>query len=311
MATVGLVRDKRYLLHVAPNHPEQPARLEYIDRRLEETGLLDKVTTIIPRPAEREDILRVHAESVIDQVEATRGKATGFLDPDTYACRDSADVAMLAAGGAIVAAEAIARGDVQRALVLARPPGHHATRLRSMGFCLYNNVAIAARYLQANFGIERIAIIDFDVHHGNGTQDVFFEDPSVFYLSLHQYGIFPGTGTAEENGVGAGEGTTLNVPLESSTLRWEYVQKFSDALAPALAFEPQFVILSAGFDAHYRDPLASMGLEAADFYEMTRIVIDRCRRRNIYGILSCLEGGYNLMALGECVEQHLRALLED
>jgi acetoin utilization deacetylase AcuC-like enzyme len=218
--------------------------------------------------------------------------------------------AYLAAGGALAAVDAIMRGEVEHAFCAVRPPGHHAERSRAMGFCLFNNVAIAARYVQKKHGLSRVLIIDWDVHHGNGTQHSFEEDASILFFSTHQYPHYPGTGRATERGAGAGEGFTINVPMEAGDGDEEYHAIFMNILLPAAdAFKPEFVIISAGFDAHRDDPLANMGLTETGYADLTGLVAGIARRHAEGRLLSSLEGGYNLTALAGSVDAHLQALL--
>ncbi len=297
-------------LHDTGTHPEQPARIDAIRDRFVERGLWEETRVVEARPATGEEVQLVHTRTFYEIVENTRGRGPGQFDPDTLFSPDSARAALLAAGGAMTAAREVHQGATRRAFALVRPPGHHATPRRPMGFCLYNNVAIAARYLQAEFDIPRIAIVDFDVHHGNGTQEAFYDDPRVFYMSIHQYGgIFPGTGAREERGAGAGEGTTLNVPLRPHTPWRDYVAALEPALDAVFAWRPEFLLLSAGFDAHRADPLASLELHSGDFGTLTRAITSRAGRD--LPIVSVLEGGYNLRALAESAEEHVRALMAD
>jgi acetoin utilization deacetylase AcuC-like enzyme len=219
--------------------------------------------------------------------------------------------AYLAAGGALAAADAIVAGSVEHAFCAVRPPGHHAEHDRAMGFCLFNNVAIAARYLQRRYAMARVLIVDWDVHHGNGTQHTFEDDPTVLFFSTHQYPFYPGTGRATETGQGRGAGATINVPMNAGEGDDTYREVFQKVLLPAAdVFQPDFVIVSAGFDAHKDDPLASMGLTDEGYADLTRMVVSIARRHSRGRLLSCLEGGYNLQALAASVERHLLALLD-
>jgi acetoin utilization deacetylase AcuC-like enzyme len=222
----------------------------------------------------------------------------------------SLSAAYLAAGGALAGVDAIMRGDVEHAFCAVRPPGHHAETARAMGFCLFNNVAIAARYVQKKYSLSRVLIVDWDVHHGNGTQHSFEQDPSILFFSTHQYPHYPGTGRATERGIGAGEGFTINVPMDAGDGDDEYHAIFLNVLLPAAeAFKPDFVIVSAGFDAHRDDPLANMGLTEAGYSDLTGLVVGLAKRHAQGRLLSALEGGYNLTALGASVDAHLKALL--
>jgi acetoin utilization deacetylase AcuC-like enzyme len=231
------------------------------------------------------------------------------LDPDTCISPDSYRVALLAVGGALLAVDQVVEGRPDNAFVALRPPGHHAERERAMGFCLFNNVAIAARYAQRRYGLKRVLIVDWDVHHGNGTQHTFEDDPSVLFFSTHQFPFYPGTGRTSERGTGAGLGYTLNVPLAAGCGDNEYRQVFEKILYPAAqAFEPQLVLVSAGFDAHRNDPLASMNVTEDGYAHMTSIVRDIAERYCEGRLVSLLEGGYNLEALAHSVERHLHVL---
>jgi acetoin utilization deacetylase AcuC-like enzyme len=223
---------------------------------------------------------------------------------DTFAVWASFEAAARAAGAAVQAVDAVAGGEVNAAFCAVRPPGHHAERDRPMGFCLFNSVAVAARYAQQVRGIERVAIVDWDVHHGNGTQHIFEDDPVVFYCSVHQYPVYPGTGSRSERGIGRGEGATLNIPLPAGTGEPEYLRVFTEEIVPALeAFRPGLLLISAGFDAHKDDPLGGMRLEDASFSRFTELL------QPVAPIVSLLEGGYNLSALARSTERHLLALL--
>jgi acetoin utilization deacetylase AcuC-like enzyme len=252
----------------------------------------------------------VHDRAHVENLERTiRSGARVLDDGDTTVSADSWDAALTAVGASLAAADRVARGQWRNAFVAVRPPGHHAERDRAMGFCLLNNVAITARYLQHRHGIERVAIVDWDVHHGNGTQHAFEADPSVLFVSLHQHPLYPGTGAAAERGVGAGEGTTLNLPLASGAGDAEYLAAFEQRVLPALeAFEPGFVLVSAGFDAHRDDPLSGQRVSADGFRRMSRLLVDHAEAHAGGRLVSLLEGGYDLNALAESVEAHIGEL---
>jgi acetoin utilization deacetylase AcuC-like enzyme len=252
-----------------------------------------------PTPASREDLARVHDVEYIDVVAATAGRPA-MLDPDTFTSPDSFDVARLAAGAAVDAAW-IAYREGQPALAMVRPPGHHAERDRAMGFCLFNNIAIAAAALRAD-GLDRVAIVDIDVHHGNGTQAAFYDDPSVLFISSHQFPYYPGTGAADETGAGAGRGFTLNIPLPAGTGDEEYVRAYTGTVAPALdRFAPQAILVSAGFDAHERDPLAGMRVTTSGYTALLAMLDAAARRLCDRRIALVTEGGYDLTALRDCL----------
>lgn len=313
MAKTGFVYDPRFLEHdMGHGHPESPERLRAIVARLEASGLLGQLTRIEPAKADDRWITQVHAPSYVQALN-TYQPASGRvqLDPDTSMSAGSLTAAYLAAGGALAACDAVVRGEVAHVFCAVRPPGHHAEHNRAMGFCLFNNVAIAARYLQQQHGLARILIVDWDVHHGNGTQHTFEEDRTVLFFSTHQYPHYPGTGRVTETGTGEGEGYTINVPMSGGEGDEEYVEVFERVLVPAAdQFKPDAVIISTGFDAHRDDPLASMGLTEAGYAALTRIVADIAKRHSRHRLISCLEGGYNLTALAASVEAHVKALLD-
>jgi acetoin utilization deacetylase AcuC-like enzyme len=228
---------------------------------------------------------------------------------DTHACRESYDAALLAAGAVLQAVDGVMKGELSAAFCAVRPPGHHAESEAAMGFCLFNNIAIGARYAQKKYGVERVAILDWDVHHGNGTQEIFYADDSVFYISLHQYPYYPGTGAANETGTGNGEGLTLNCPMAAGSGWKEYEEAFRSKILPALhKFQPHLVMISAGFDAHKDDPLAHIQLTEDSFAEMTNMMMEIASKYCNGKIISVLEGGYDLQALARSVEKHVHAL---
>jgi len=297
--TIAVVEDARFLDHVGPaGHPECPERLHAVADALRRYD----AARLVPRPASDDEILRVHERPHLDRVQHAVERAPMRLDADTYVSKASLDVALLAAGASIDVALGVARGDYASGIAAVRPPGHHAESDRAMGFCLFNNVAIAARSVQSELGVERIAIVDWDVHHGNGTQRTFEGDASVLYVSTHQYPFYPGTGDVGEIGVGEGEGATLNVPLPAGSGDVEYVGVFERLIAPALAtFCPEMILVSAGFDAHAADPLGQMQVSADGFRALAAILRgaadELCGGRVAY----VLEGGYSATGLGEGV----------
>ena len=312
MGNTGLVYDPRYLDHdMGAGHPESPARLRAIMQQLERSGTAARLTRIEPREAEDEWITQIHKPSYLAMLKAhapTNGRVS--LDPDTAMSHGSLAAAYLAAGGALAAVDAIVSRQVEHVFCAVRPPGHHAEAGRAMGFCLFNNVAIAARYAQKKHGLKRVLIVDWDVHHGNGTQHSFEDDSSVLFFSTHQYPHYPGTGGESERGRGTGEGSTINVPMEAGEGNDEYRAVFRKSLVPAAdAFKPEFVIISAGFDAHKDDPLASMRLTEEGYADLTGIVADIAKRHAGGRMLSSLEGGYHLTALAASVDRHIQALL--
>ena len=311
MAKVGLVYSDIYLAHETGDHPECPERLRAIVAHLQQSGTWDKCRVFEPRAADVEDLLMVHTESHVFRVQRFCHEGKRYLDPDTVVCPASFDVARAAVGGVFVAIDQVMLREVDRAMALVRPPGHHAGADRARGFCLFNNIALGARYAQRRHGLKRVLIVDFDVHHGNGTQDIFEEDDSVFYFSMHRWPFYPGTGAAERKGTGRGKGFTFNLPLAATTDRETTVSLFEQSLADvAERFTPDIVLVSAGFDAYADDPIAGLGLQPRDFRAMTAAIValadKACRGR----VVSTLEGGYDLKALGPCVEQHLKAMME-
>jgi acetoin utilization deacetylase AcuC-like enzyme len=313
MKNVAYVYHPDYLLHASPfEHPESPDRLNAINKRLEDEGLFETLIPVTPDYPDDGDILRVHDPDYLRTLESACRRGDLTLDSeDTYLNKNSYLIALLSAGGAIAGAEAVATGKADRAFCTLRPPGHHASRAKGMGFCLLNNAAIAARSLQALHGISRVMIIDWDVHHGNGTQSIFWEDPSVFYFSIHENPAFlyPGTGRRWETGGGAGEGTTLNSPMPPGAGDDEYRLVFEQLLAPAAErFRPEFLVLSAGFDAHHDDPLADIQLTEEGYRFLSEFTVALADRYCGGKIVSVLEGGYERESLARCTEIHIREL---
>ncbi len=307
----GFITDERYLAHdTGIGHPERPERLRAIWEELQRRSLWNRLQHASPRMATEEEIALVHSPDYISFIQRHIPRhGIVWLDPDTALCPSSYSVACLAVGGVLTAIDAIMEGQWRNAFCAIRPPGHHAERDRAMGFCLFNNAATAARYAQVRYGVTRVLILDWDVHHGNGTQHIFEEDPTVFYISLHQYPLYPGTGRAEERGRGAGEGFTLNIPLPPGSSDEAYRSAFHK-IAPAIsAFQPGLIVLSAGFDAHRDDPLASQQLTAESFRWMCRETLRWAEQFARGRLVAVLEGGYALSALAEsvavCIEEML------
>jgi acetoin utilization deacetylase AcuC-like enzyme len=312
-AGTGFVYDGVYLKHdTGAGHPERPERLTAIVEQLKQKGLLAKLVELKPAAAPVEWLTKVHTPAYVERVGRSCRAGAGYLDSaDTPVSTNSYDVALLAAGGVLCAVDAVMEGRVENAFCAVRPPGHHALKERAMGFCLFNNVAIAARYIQHKHKLARVLIVDWDVHHGNGTQACFYDDPTVFYFSTHQSPFYPGTGSAEERGEGSGRGFTLNVPLPAGSEDAQYKQAFEEKLKPAAAaFKPDFVLVSAGFDAAKGDLLGGMKLTPAGYAQLTRIVKEIARQHCQGRLVSVLEGGYHLEALAASVEAHVRTLAE-
>jgi len=311
----GLVFDEQFKRHVpAHGHPERPLRLDAVAAGLEQAGVLRHALRVPAEPVGLELLERLHARPYIQRLEQACRDGRPFIDdPDSSICRETYAVALRAAGAVVEAARRIGSGDLKRAFCAVRPPGHHAERDRSMGFCMFNNVALAARVLRDEFGLERLAILDWDVHHGNSTQHAFESDPSVLFISLHGHPdfLYPGTGYAEERGVGAGAGYTLNVPLLPGTTDKQYLAEFETHVLPAMQrFEPQAILISAGFDAHADDPLGNLSLSDEAYRFMLRQVLRLADSFAAGRVLSVLEGGYNLDVLRRCVADHVRMLAE-
>jgi acetoin utilization deacetylase AcuC-like enzyme len=300
---VGLVYSDEYLKHDTGNHPESSKRLEAILSLLEEKNVLKYLTFINPRKADLREIEYIHSPSYFQEVRKICQEGGGFLDSDTPVSSESFEVALLAAGGVFSAIDRVVDG-LDSAFCLIRPPGHHALREKGMGFCVFNNVALGAKYGKDEHRLKKVLIIDWDVHHGNGTQEAFYRDPSVLYFSLHCYPHYPGTGNIKEIGEGEGKGYTVNIPLSPGCGDSDYIYIFEEILLPITKeFKPDITFISAGFDAHRDDPLGGMNLTSQGYGALTSLVKESSKR-----IVSCLEGGYNLKALGESVLTHLDSL---
>ena len=306
----GVVTDTRFLAHETDNgHPENPRRLKELYHLLETPEMKGLFTRVVPRPAVREELLLVHAREHVDLIAATRGRESTSLTPDTFTSPGSYEAALLAAGGLCKAVSLVVSGELANAFGLVRPPGHHAERSRAMGYCLFNNVAVAAMFARRFLGLHRVLIVDWDVHHGNGTQHCFERDPSVLFFSTHQYPYFPRTGDVREVGIGPGEGFTINVPLGKGLGDPEFAAIFEEILRPvALEFQPELILVSAGFDTHGKDPLGAQRMTPAGFAALTRSLMDvadlTCQGR----LVMTLEGGYHLEALVESVKAVLKEM---
>ena len=302
--------DERFLLHQTGLHPECPGRLTAIDTRLSESGLKERCRQPAWVSAPDEDILRVHTLEHLNKVREFARAGGGRIEADTVMSAESADVAALAAGAAVDAVSRVVRGDAKTAFCLVRPPGHHAVPNGAMGFCLFGNAAIAARTAVQRYNLDRVLVVDWDVHHGNGTQDVFYEDGQVGFFSAHRFPFYPGTGRMSETGRGRGIGTKFNLPLKFGISRNDYLLAFENTLTRAAnAIKPDLVIVSAGFDAHAADPVGSLGLETEDFEALTKLVLQVADTNCGGRLVSVLEGGYNVERLADCVELHLATLL--
>ena len=295
--------------HETGQHPETPKRLAAIEKTLLKNGLPTgcsegKITAVLP-----EDLQRVHTQDLIQTAREISESGGGYLDSDTLVSPKSFEVAKIAAGTSCSAVDSVLKGIDKTSLCLIRPPGHHATQNQSMGFCIFNNIAVAAKHAIAKHQVNKILIVDWDVHHGNGTQDIFYEDDQVMFFSIHRYPFYPGTGVETETGTGRGLGATVNAPIIEGTSRQEYLDTFEKCLHfAAQKIKPELVLISAGFDAHYQDPIGSLGLHTEDFATLTKKVKEVA---NVYAqdrVVSFLEGGYNLEALADSVQAHLKEL---
>ena len=310
----GFLYHDMYLEHdTGPGHPEQAARLTAIVRQLQQSGLNTQLLMLgPPNPVDQQWLSAVHTPEYVERTQSAWEQGMRCLDsPDVPVSQHSYEVATQAAGGVLDAVDAVMQGRIANAFCAIRPPGHHALADKAMGFCIFNNVAIGTRYVQTQYKLDRVLIVDWDVHHGNGTQALFYDDPTVLYFSTHQYPFYPGTGAASEQGDGPGTGYTLNVPLPRGTDDAEFLAVFQDQLIPAaLAFKPDFVFISAGFDAHEDDLLGSMKITAQGFADLSRIVTDIADQCCAGRIVSVLEGGYHLQGLATSVAAHLNVLIE-
>ena len=308
--TTGLCTDERFRAHVPPwEHPEKPERLAAIERALDEAGLPARMVRVAARPATRVELERVHGRAYLDELEATLanppGNGSGWLDADTYFSRGTWVATLLAAGSTVEVATRVAAGELDNGLALVRPPGHHATGDQAMGFCLINNVAVAAAALEADG--KRVAIFDWDVHHGNGTAAIFDANPRVLYVSTHEWPQYPGTGAAHHTGVGAGVGTKVNVPLRKGTDGPAYLEAYDRWVKPAIeAFEPDVILVSAGFDAHRDDPLGGLKLTEETYDTTLRHLLSVQPR-----LMMVLEGGYDLGAIARSTVRCAKTLLGD
>lgn len=305
-----LYYDPLFLEHDTGRHPENAGRLRPLIKHLDASGLSARCERVAWEPVSIERLCRVHTSQHVDAVKAFAQRGGGQIEVDTVVSPKSYDVALMAAGAICDAVTRVVRGHQQRALCLVRPPGHHALADNPMGFCLFNNVATGARLAIDEFELQRVLIVDWDVHHGNGTQAIFWKDSQVGFFSAHRYPFYPGTGASDETGAGEGLGTTYNLPIKFGISREDYVagvgaqlERFADKI------KPQLIIISAGFDSHRSDPIGSLGLESEDFVPLTQLVLDIANTHAEGRVVSVLEGGYNPSALTECVAVHLEELL--
>jgi acetoin utilization deacetylase AcuC-like enzyme len=302
-----LIHSDRFLDHQPPpGHPERVERGEVMQSVAVAWKQRGRIVQA-PRPATLTELRRVHGDAHLATIDRTAGRAVS-LDPDTYTSPASRDVALLAAGAAIAGVEIIVQSRATRVLALVRPPGHHAERDRAMGFCLFNNVAAAAAHA-LTLGMERVVVMDYDVHHGNGTQWIFYDDPRVLYISTHQYPFYPGTGAARDVGSGKGAGFTLNVPLEAGSTDGDYAEVFKALVIPVIdQFRPELLLISAGYDAHERDPLARIRLSTSGYAGLTNALCDAADRHCHGRVVAVTEGGYDLTALKACLESTITVL---
>lgn len=308
--TTAIILNPRQAEHSEPRHVERAARMEAIEQAIDASGLRAELLAIEPGPASEPQLLAAHQPQLLALVQRAASLGGGWIDMDTYTTADSWDAALLAAGAAVKAVEAVVSGQAANAFALVRPPGHHATRSRPMGFCLLNNIAIAAHHARAALGIERVAIVDYDVHHGNGTQDCFYNDGRVLFCSTHGWPLYPGTGAEHEIGVEQGHGATLNLPLPYGAGDASFARLYDEVVLPALRrFQPQLILVSAGYDAHWDDPIGPLALSVTGYalltQRLTTLASELCGGR----IVLTLEGGYSLQALGSCVVAALQVLL--
>ena len=306
-----LYYDPFFLEHQTGGHPERPERLLHVMRHLERTGLDRRCARPSWQPASLEQLTQVHTPSYVAELQAFCEQGGGRVEEDTVCSKESVEVAKLAAGAVCDAVGRVVRGEDTQALCLVRPPGHHALPYSAMGFCLFGNVALGARLATTELGLSRVLIVDWDVHHGNGSQAIFWEDQQVGFLSIHRWPFYPGTGAADETGTGKAVGTKVNLPVEFGTPRAEYLARFRAGLERlAEKMRPELVIISAGFDAHRDDPIGSLGLETEDFGQLTQDVLEVARSHSGGRVVSVLEGGYNTGILAGCVALHLETMLQ-
>ena len=305
-----LFSDIRFQDHETGTHKECPERLRAIDAELTRTGLAKKCQRSETRLATIDEIAKIHDRAYLGRLSKFAKGGGGWIEADTFVSPKSYDVAMRAAGTSIKAVDAVIAGPDSQALCLVRPPGHHALTHDAMGFCLFNNIALAADHAVKHHKLRRVLVIDWDVHHGNGTQDIFYERDDVWFMSVHRSPFYPGTGMKEETGSRQGLGTKFNLPVKFGTPRKDYLNQFQTMLTDvAKKCQPELILISAGFDAHAEDPIGSLGLETEDFQTLTKLVMQVAQTHCQGKLVSCLEGGYNTQRLAESVASHLSTLL--
>ena len=307
----GFVYHEDYLRHDTGNaHPESPKRLIHLLEYLKNTETLMELELIKPYNPSAKWIMEVHSPDYVKSIEEACKNGVEMLDADTTISRDSYDVALLAVGGVLAAVDAVIKNTIKNAFCAVRPPGHHAEHERAMGFCIINNNAVATKYIQKKHDLKRVLIVDWDAHHGNGTQSSFYQDPAVYYFSIHQFPHYPGTGKEDETGEKEGTGFTLNMPMAAGSGDLEYLEAFQNILYPAAEkFSPDFILISAGFDGHKDDPLSNLNLSTAGYQKLTRIILNLAEECCGGRVVSILEGGYNLRAFSESADAHLCALM--
>lgn len=311
--TTVYVTHKRYTVHNLSGHPEHAGRVEAIWNDLKDNGLAERMIQLEPEPVTDEQILSVHTQEHLDNLHLI-SHADGLtrFDSDTYALPETPEIARLSAGGVVKAVDEVMNGNADNGLAIVRPPGHHAVSSKGMGFCILGNVAMAARHAQQKYNLGRVLIVDYDVHHGNGTQDMFYDDNSVLFISTHQHPFYPGSGTLEQTGQGKGKGYTLNIPLSMGNADANYAKIYKEIIwESAKRFKPELIIVSAGFDAHWTDPLASMNLSLTGYAHITRELIRMAQSLCGGKIIFSLEGGYDLSTLAYGIRNVAHALLGD
>lgn len=310
--TTAYCYDPLFLAHDQPGHPENRTRLERVVQTLTSAGLLARMASVTAQPVDLELLGRVHDSAYIQALRKVAERGGGHLDADTYVAPRSFDAALLAAGGLVALVEAVTAGRARNGIALVRPPGHHATRARGMGFCLFNNIAVAARAALDLYSLERVLIVDWDVHHGNGTQDIFYDSPQVLFFSTHQYPHYPGSGHWRETGAGAGQGYTINVPLPAGVGDEGFTRIYDEILTPAAErYRPELILVSAGYDAHWNDPLAGLNLSLAGYWRLAQTVVGLAERLCHGRVVVTLEGGYDLDVLAAGIVATCHALLGD